>query len=603
MINKGFGNRILLLVLSLLLICVILTLFMMHILKSTELSLLEHQKVKLSQASLLFDQNLKGSLKDYLKGQGALDKEKKDQINILGGVVNETIASVKKDYPEVHMGLYFIELDVFYDGTQRFDENYSLRRKKAFEDSIKSQQPLVQSVGEEEGGIVEVYRPLIRDGQVEGVIRSAEYLSEIGFYGRREQIATFFYFLISIVIVVGITSAMMLFRQLVTHVQKIKDGVRALEYDINRMLPEAPGELGEIVDAVNRFARKISDLNLYKETMLATIEDAILVVEARGKLVIANNMATKIFNLPEQSIGNHYSQVLPAGSPFGDLLERTMKENRHLKDLQISWSNNGGSPLQILLEVSALVDEKGSIIGAVLCCRDITERTRLEEKLHRQERLASLGKLVAGVAHEIRNPLTSISIYIQHWQNQNKPNQQALATMYREVSRLDSIVDQLLYFAKPAEANFAMHEITAMVNNVIKFFSEVHQGKYSLVLDYKTDVPKVWIDPEQIERVLVNILFNAIQAIPDGGTITLSILHRPQEGDVEVSVEDNGCGISKDNIAHLFDPFFSTKPKGTGLGLAIAHEIIQVHGGHIEVESEVGRGTRFAFYLKTREDA
>lgn len=602
MSSKSFGNRIMVFVLMLLVFSVLLTVYMMHIIRNSELSLLEHQKAQLNQAAYLFDQNLDQSMRKYLAEHGAKDKSKQEQISILTPVINESIKQVKKEYPEVHIGLYYSDLDVFFDGTQRFDENFSLRRKTAFETALKSGQSLTQDLGNEEGGIVEVYKPFTRNGQVEGVIRSAEYLADTGFYGKRKEVETNVYALIAIVIIMGISGAMLLFRQLVSQVKDISDGVRKMEDDLTENLPPAPGELGQIVNAVNRFAEKISELNLYNETMLAAIDDAILVVDVEGRVVIANNMAHQMFDLPENCLNMHYNEIFPEGAPFKELIGKTINQNKSLKDLQITWTNISHNIQQFLLSTATLVDSKGRLIGAVLCCRDVTERMRLEEKVHRQERLASLGKLVAGVAHEIRNPLTSISCYIQHWQNQNKPNPKALATMYREVARLDSIVDQLLYFTKPGEAKFVRQDINSLITNVLNFFNEVYHGKYNLVKDLRLNLPPVWMDPEQIERVVVNIMFNALQAMPDGGTITISTDYRDVDETVVVSINDTGCGIAREHLAHLFDPFYSTRPKGTGLGLAIAHEIIQVHGGHIEVESEVGRGTKFSFHLKTKED-
>lgn len=601
MSSKSFGNRILILVSLLLVLPVLLSIYMMHIIKNSELSLLEHQKARLNQAAYLFDQSISGSLDDYLAARGASGKNRKERINILGPLINEAIENVKKEYPEMHIGLWHKELDVFFDGTTRFDENFSLRRKKAFDETLSNQKEIVNSLGPEEGGIVEIYKPFTRGGKVEGVIRSAEYLSETGFYGKRKRIEGTVYVFMAAVIVLGIGGAMIFFRQLVYQVQFIKDGVKKLESDLTATIPRADGELGDIVEAINGFAHKIADLNLYNEVMLATIDDAILVVDVEGRVVIANNMARTIFKLPENCTGLPYEELFPPGAPFTALLGRTLRENLNLKDLQVNWVNNHHGKLDLRLSISILLDRADRTIGAVLFCRDITERLRLEERLHRQERLASLGKLVAGVAHEIRNPLTAISFYIQHWQNQNKPNPRALATMYREVARLDAIIDQLLYFAKPAQAKFEKYDINIMIENILAFFGEIHQGRFNLVKDLSPLLPEVLVDPEQIERVLVNILFNAIQAIPEGGTIIICTKSLPEEGQVKVSISDNGCGIPREHLPHLFDPFYSTRPKGTGLGLAIAHEIVQAHGGHIEVESEVGQGTEFSFYLKTGE--
>ncbi|KJS16410.1 MAG: histidine kinase [Peptococcaceae bacterium BRH_c4b] len=602
-IGIGFGDRILGLVLLLLIGTVTLSFYMLHTIKNSEVSLIEHQKTRLNQAARYFDHSFGTGLRIYMEKQGAAKKSREERIGIAAEYVNRTIDMVHRDYPDVHIGLYVTDLDVFFDGTKRLNENYSLRRKKAFEETVKNRTPTVQNVGYEEGGIVEVYVPLERNGEVEGVIRSAEYLSDAGYYNKRRKVEYTVYVLVGIVIAFGILGAALLFRQLVNQVQEIKGGVRLLEDDYNRLLPDAPGELGEITRAVNRFARKISDLNLFNQTMLAAIDDGILVVDTGGKIIIANNMFQKMLRLPEQCNDKNFREILPQGSPFQVLLDRILNEVRDSRNVQASWADMPGSHnvQEYLISTFVLKDGPGNLIGAVLCCRDITERVRLREKANRQERLASLGKLVAGVAHEIRNPLTSISCYIQHWQGQNSGDQKALATVHREMSRLDTLVDQLLYFAKPAEAKFRMFDINNLIETVLSFFGEVFYGKYNIIKDLATPIPSVWIDPEQIERVVVNIIFNAVQAMPEGGSISVTTAVRDEEF-VRVSISDTGCGIPAENLPHLFDPFYSTRPKGTGLGLAIAHEIVQAHGGHIEVESNVGQGTTFHIFLRTRGD-
>lgn len=602
--GKSFGNRILGLVSLLLLATVILTLYMLHTIKNSEISLLEHQKARLNQAAYAFDQSFSTSLNQYLAERQAEGKSRAEKVEMVTLYVNGVINEVRKEYPDVHIGLYVTDLDVFFDGTQRFNENFSLRRKKAFEEAIQNKTSFVQNVGYEEGGIVEVYKPLTRAGVVEGVIRSAEYLSETGFYNKRREVEYTIYTLVGIVIAIGTVGALLIFRQLVNQVQAIKEGVHLLEYDYNRLLPEAPGELGEITGAVNRFAQKISALNLYNVTMLAAIDDAIMVVDTGGKIIIANNMAHKMFFLPEECREKNFREALPKGSPFQVMLDRTMNEHRDFRDLRVSWAKAPGSHnvQEYLLSTFVLKDEPGNLIGAVLCCRDITEQVRLEEKLHRQERLASLGKLVTGVAHEIRNPLTSISCYIQHWQSHNSGDQRALATVHREISRLDSLVDQLLYFAKPAEARFRMGDLNSVVENVLSFFGEVFYGKYTIIKDLSPQIPPAWVDMAQVERVLVNIIFNAVQAMPEGGSISVGTSFTEENEFVRITVGDTGCGIPPENLPHLFDPFYSTRPKGTGLGLAIAHEIIQAHGGRIEVQSVVGQGTTFQIFLRTKGD-
>lgn len=604
--NIYFGNRILIFVSLLLILTVLLTVYLMRIIHNNELSLLEHQKARLKQVAYIFDQSVGGSINDYLIEHGMAEKNEKEKILFLENYINPLINSIKEEYPEVHIGLYYADpdagMDVYLDGSRALKENYSLRREKAFQTVLSGGSPLEQNLGEQESGVLEFYTPFFRNGKVEGVIRSAEYLNETGFYSQRREIESTVYAVIVLVVVTGIAGSVLIFRQLVTQVDNIKKGVKLLGKDLSRTLSPAPGELGEIVSAINGFAHKIADLNVYNETMLGSIDDAILVVDVGGRIMIANNMARKLLHLSQEALGQDFRLLLGPASPFTELVNRSLTNKESLKDLNVSYVNGNHNLLQLVVSTSTLTRPDGAFIGVALLCRDITERMRLREKAQRQERLASLGKLVTGVAHEIRNPLTAISCYIQHWQSQHTPNPAALATMHREVARLDALVDQLLYFAKPAEAQFVYRNINSLIEEVVGFFNEVHHGKYNMVTNLDHDIPRAWMDPEQIERVLVNILFNALQAMPEGGTIFVSTGYATEPKQVYVSVADTGCGIPKEHLAHLFDPFFSGRSKGTGLGLAIAHEIILGHEGNIEVESEVGKGTKFTFYLNTRGD-
>ncbi|MBC7105897.1 MAG: two-component system sensor histidine kinase AtoS, partial [Firmicutes bacterium] len=248
-----------------------------------------------------------------------------------------------------------------------------------------------------------------------------------------------------------------------------------------------------------------------------------------------------------------------------------------------------------------LFNPKGELVGAVLSCRDITERKRMEDQMHRQERLAALGKLVAGVAHEIRNPLTAISGYIQFWKKHNNPSPQSMDVIAREVARLNGLVEKLLFFSRPPEARFTLQDVNDLVERVLAFFRATGCDGLDFRVTLAPDLPPVAVDPEQMEQALANVIYNACQAMPRGGVLRVSTSAEPEGGWVVVAVADEGPGIPPEHLPHLFDPFFTTKPKGAGLGLAITHEIVRAHGGTVEVESTVGAGSVFRILIPVAE--
>ena len=226
--------------------------------------------------------------------------------------------------------------------------------------------------------------------------------------------------------------------------------------------------------------------------------------------------------------------------------------------------------------------------------------SKTEAQLIRSEKLAALGQLAAGIAHEIRNPLTSINILI-HSLASNLPSgtsqKEDLKVIEEEIHRINEIVDQFLRFAKPAPPLLIKAEVVSIVEETLQLLRPQIEKQGIIVQKEFQALPPILMDREQMKQVILNLLLNATQAMPKGGHLVLKG-HIP-EGDrwINLSIQDSGVGIPNEDIRQLFDPFFSTKEGGVGLGLSIAHRIIDQHRGKIEVESEPGKGTLFTVWL------
>jgi signal transduction histidine kinase len=230
-----------------------------------------------------------------------------------------------------------------------------------------------------------------------------------------------------------------------------------------------------------------------------------------------------------------------------------------------------------------------------------------QDTLRRADRLSSLGLLTAGLAHEIRNPLVAIRTFTQllperYDDAEFREGFQGLAL--KEVDRICGLINDLLSFARTSRPNVAEENLNEVVDGIARILeTEAKEKGVEITRDYNADLPKVWIDREQMKQVFMNLILNAIQAMGDGGSLFISTrLHSKDESGasgkfLQVEIRDTGVGIPEENVEHIFDPFFTSKDEGSGLGLSISHQIVQEHGGYIVVESKIGNGTSFFINL------
>ena len=229
--------------------------------------------------------------------------------------------------------------------------------------------------------------------------------------------------------------------------------------------------------------------------------------------------------------------------------------------------------------------------------------------IRRADRLASLGTLTAGLAHEIRNPLVAIKTFTQLLPERLEDEEfrnHFLNIASGEVDRISALVTELLEFARPSEPKFELEDINSILDGMILLVSNETKSKHiDIIKDYASDLRPITIDREQMKQVFLNMLLNGIEATPENGNICVKtrFFEKP-EGDAYIQVEftDSGCGIPPEYLEEIFTPFFTTKEKGSGLGLSISNQIIQDHRGYIDVESEVNKGTSFFVNLPLTQD-
>jgi signal transduction histidine kinase len=240
--------------------------------------------------------------------------------------------------------------------------------------------------------------------------------------------------------------------------------------------------------------------------------------------------------------------------------------------------------------------------GTIVIFEDVTLRVELETQLQLKEKMASLGLLAAGVAHEVNTPLTGISSFTQMLQDQmsdNDPRHKLLAKIEKQTERASKIVNNLLNFARQGRAHFMPVRINDVIRDVLSLLEhQLTRARVKVRLELSDDVPEVLGDENKLQQVFLNLILNARDAMPSGGWLTIRT--RSSGDEVAASVSDTGVGIGQEDIKRIYDPFFTTKragASGTGLGLSITYGIIQEHSGHINVESALEQGTSFQIRL------
>ena len=291
------------------------------------------------------------------------------------------------------------------------------------------------------------------------------------------------------------------------------------------------------------------------------------------------------------------SRETGGGDPSGKLpgaFPGHLPRERRLIEREIDCAVAEGRTIPLEVIATTLREEDGAFVGHVILFRDMTEIRRLEEEVARSRRLASLGSLAAGVAHEIRNPLSSIKGFATCFRERYRDNPEDRETaevMIREVDRLNRVITQLLEFARPLTMDRVPTSLPAVIRHALKMVEgEAREKGIAIETDLSAEIGEIPLDADRMTQVFLNLYLNAIAAMEAGGILRVSLARR-DERTVRITVADTGIGIPKEDLPRVFDPYFTTRSSGTGLGLAIVHKIVEAHGGEVHLESEPGQGT------------
>ncbi len=370
------------------------------------------------------------------------------------------------------------------------------------------------------------------------------------------------------------------------------------------------GFLNKLLDRIGRLGSEdlqraliaLAEERGFFETIFNALLEGVLVIDPLGRITFLNVSAADLFGIErEESLGHHLEELIPgidwpALHADGETITRDLEifypENRFLNFYTV--------PLRIRSSES----ESETVIGHALIVRDLTESRRTAQETIESERFNALTLLAAGVAHEIGNPLNSLHIHLQLLERRaarlapdvRERFKGPLAIAREEIKRLDLIVTQFLGAIRPVRLDLRPDNLNEIVRESVNFLAAETRGRsISITQELRSDLPLIPVDRDQLKQAFYNLLKNSFHAMREGGSL---VIRTDLDGDdVVVVFEDDGCGMSPETMARLFEPYFTTKKSGSGLGLLIVRRIAHAHGGDLSIESREGEGTKVRIRL------
>jgi len=390
-------------------------------------------------------------------------------------------------------------------------------------------------------------------------------------------------------------------------------------------------EKAEVVGLVG-IARDITDrkeleqenveLKNFNESIIQSIYAGLITLDLERRITSFNAGAEDVLGYKsEEIVGKYIDEILPKKEAKG-LLPDIISPDHSISRSEMQITTKKGETLNIGYTLTPRIDNHGLKVGHIISFRDITQIKQMQSEVLRMDRLASLGVLASGMAHEVRNPLAGIKIIAQTLEEDfevNDTRREYLGRIIAQVNRLDELLRTLFSYAKPREPNLKKYQLETIINEVMILIEDrIKKREVDFKINLPASLPSIFVDFHQTQQIFINLFINAIEAMGDGGSLLVEANEKytqlqPKDRRnarfpdnkkaryVEVNVKDNGQGIKKDDLNHIFDPFFTTKPTGTGLGLSIVYRIVEEHRGDIKVDSEPGIGTTFTILLPTEE--
>lgn len=557
-------------------------------------AVLSEKEKKLSAVVHLLDEALGDSFNQHE------NLPRDERIRALNAQLSPVTERITRAFPGIGAGYYNKALDaiITYAPSALYQNNVgvTIAPDHPGREVMSTNAPVVFSGRQVRGDILNSMIPIARHGEVIGYIWANELTEDIRRQAWKMDVR------IIAVLAAGLISSLLLIilfsRRLSANIDIITEGLPTLAQKTPAQLPDLPGELGQISRSVNALAQTLRETKTLNDLIIENAADGVIAIDRQGNVTTMNPAAETITGYTLHELAGRPYSTLFADPHFSSPVLDTLENGTEHLAQEVSFPARDRT-IELSVTTSRIHNADGELIGALVMFSDLTARKEAQRRLAQTERLATLGELMAGVAHEVRNPLTAIRGYVQIIRQQiNLPeHQEYLSVVLKEIDSINKVIQQLLDFSRPRQSQWQQVSINTLIEEaLILVQTSGVQARINFNTEFNAALPTIVADRELLKQVLLNMLINAVQAIGARGEIRIRTW-RYTTTHLAIAIEDNGCGIDVALQKKIFDPFFTTKASGTGLGLALSQRIINAHQGDIYVTSMPGCGATFTLIL------
>ena len=516
-------------------------------------AVLSEKEKKLSAVVNLLNQALGDRYDLYI------DLPREERIRALNAELAPITENITPAFPGIGAGYYNKTLDaiITYAPSALYQNNVgvTIAADHPGREVMRTNTPLVYSGRQVRGDILNSMIPIERNGEILGYIWANELTEDIRRQAWKMDVR------IIIVLTAGLLISLLLIvlfsRRLSANIDIITDGLSTLAQNIPTRLPQLPGEMGQISQSVNNLAQALRETRTLNDLIIENAADGVIAIDRQGDVTTMNPAAEVITGYQRHElVGQPYSMLFDNTQFYSPVLDTLEHGTEHVA-LEISFPGRDRT-IELSVTTSRIHNTHGEMIGALVIFSDLTARKETQRRMAQAERLATLGELMAGVAHEVRNPLTAIRGYVQILRQQTSDpiHQEYLSVVLKEIDSINKVIQQLLEFSRPRHSQWQQVSLNALVEETLVLVQTAGvQARVDFISELDNELSPINADRELLKQVLLNILINAVQAISARGKIRIRTWQY-SDSQQAISIEDNGCGIDLSLQKKIFDPFY-----------------------------------------------